>query len=112
MLEIASMLAPMFSCLCRCGHCCAAGDRSMLALQDMNVLHEQERKLAGKPRGWRDYYLATQSDTGVASFWRWLGTFAGKAPALSPSGPEPSGAYADLQGQAQLAASVLHACCV
>ncbi|CAK0784783.1 hypothetical protein CVIRNUC_007987 [Coccomyxa viridis] len=45
--------------------------------QDMNVLHEQERKLAGKPRGWRDYYLATQSDTGVASFWRWLGTFAG-----------------------------------
>ena len=61
--------------------CCAMGDRSMLALQDMNVLHEQERKLAGKPRGWRDYYLATQSDTGVASFWRWLSTFAGKPPA-------------------------------
>ena len=79
-------------------HCCAWGDGSMLALQDMNVLHEQERKLAGKPHGWRDYYLATQSDTGVASFWRWLGTFAGKLPALSPSGPEPSGAYADLQG--------------
>ena len=45
--------------------------------QDMNVLHEQERKLAKKPRGWREYYLATQSDTGVASFWRWLDTFAG-----------------------------------
>ena len=44
------------------------------------MLHQQERKLAGKPRGWRDYYLATQSDTGVASFWRWLGTFAGKFP--------------------------------
>ena len=41
------------------------------------MLHQQERKLAGKPRGWREYYLATQSDTGVASFWRWLGTFAG-----------------------------------
>ena len=41
------------------------------------MLHEQERKLAKKPRGWRDYYLATQSDTGVASFWRWLDTFAG-----------------------------------
>ena len=46
-------------------------------MQDMNVLHQQERKLAQKPHGWRDYYLATQSDTGVASFWRWLGTFAG-----------------------------------
>ena len=43
----------------------------------MNVLHQQERKLARKPHGWRDYYLATQSDTGVASFWRWLSTFAG-----------------------------------
>ncbi len=41
------------------------------------MLHQQERKLAKKPRGWRDYYLATQSDTGVASFWRWLDTFAG-----------------------------------
>ena len=37
----------------------------------------RKRKLAKKPRGWRDYYLATQSDTGVASFWRWLDTFAG-----------------------------------
>ena len=41
------------------------------------MLHQQERKLAKKQRGWRDYYLATQSDTGVASFWRWLDTFAG-----------------------------------
>ena len=53
-----------------------------MGVQDMNVLHQQERKLAKKPHGWRDYYLATQSDTGVASFWRWLDTFAGvsKAP--------------------------------
>lgn len=92
------MLPLMLSCLCCCARCCAIGDGSMLALQDMNVLHEQERKLADKPRGWRDYYLATQSDTGVASFWRWLDTFAGKIPAPSPSGPEPSGAYAVLQG--------------
>ncbi|BDA48006.1 Protein TIC 55, chloroplastic [Coccomyxa sp. Obi] len=45
--------------------------------QDMNVLHSQERKLASKQRGWRDYYLATQSDTGVSAFWRWLNTYAG-----------------------------------
>lgn len=47
-------------------------------MQDMNVLHSQERKLAGKQRGWRDYYLATQSDTGVSAFWRWLNTYAGQ----------------------------------
>lgn len=45
--------------------------------QDMNVLHSQERKLVRKQRGWRDYYLATESDTGVSAFWRWLSTFAG-----------------------------------
>lgn len=55
-----------------------------MALQDMNVLHQQERKLAKKQRGWRDYYLATQSDTGVALFWRWLDTFGGAPELLAP----------------------------
>ena len=45
--------------------------------QDMHVLHPQERKLAAKARGWRDYYLATPSDAGVAAFWRWLSQHAG-----------------------------------
>lgn len=44
----------------------------------MNVLHSQERKVARKQRGWRDYYFATQSDTGVSAFWRWLSTHAGQ----------------------------------
>lgn len=48
-------------------------------MQDMNVLHSQERKVAQKQRGWRDYYLATQSDTGVSAFWRWLSTHAGQS---------------------------------
>ena len=87
----------------------------MLALQDMNVLHEQERKLAGKPRGWRDYYLATQSDTGVASFWRWLSTFAGKAkaPLVLSHLVEQGLLHVQLcWARAQLAASGPHACCV
>ncbi|KAK9820505.1 hypothetical protein WJX72_011091 [[Myrmecia] bisecta] len=40
--------------------------------QDMRVLHKQERRLAAAPRGFRDYYLPTQADSGVTAFWRWL----------------------------------------
>ncbi len=41
------------------------------------MLHPQERKLAAKARGWREYDLATESDAGVAAFWRWLSQHAG-----------------------------------
>ncbi|EIE27337.1 hypothetical protein COCSUDRAFT_39040 [Coccomyxa subellipsoidea C-169] len=61
--------------------------------QDMNVLHSQERKVAQKQRGWRDYYLATQSDTGVSAFWRWLSTHAGGDVSFS------DGVSADLPAQ-------------
>lgn len=50
---------------------------SDLHVQDMQVLHSQERKLVSRNKGWRDYYLATQSDAGVSAFWRWLATYAG-----------------------------------
>ena len=44
----------------------------------MQILHPQERKLARKARGSADYNLATESDAGVAAFWRWLTQYGGR----------------------------------
>lgn len=38
----------------------------------MIVLMNQERKLAGAPRGWREYYRATPSDAGISALYKWL----------------------------------------
>jgi hypothetical protein len=61
-------------------HALEGAPRGLDNLQDMNVLHSQERKLMRKSKGWRDYYCATQSDAGVTAFWRWLTTYAGAVP--------------------------------
>lgn len=49
-------------------------------LQDVIIMHNQERALAQHPKGWRGFGLATPSDTGVDALWHWLQAAGGDVP--------------------------------
>ena len=56
-------------------------------LQDNTILHPASRALAAAPRGWKDYWLATGADGGVAAWHRWLTERGGGGPAWDPAAP-------------------------
>ena len=70
----------LFGRECSQATCLCHSSLLLCNVQDVLMLHAQERNLAERPKAWQAYRLTTPSDTGVECFWSWLHEAGGDVP--------------------------------